>query len=596
MNSVDMSSWGMRTHRHMLIVVLTSVLLAMCATPPVAAAPPAPNFSGVVVDAKGGGLADPNCLYLWPKDATVDGGWSIDTPPPVSSVCNPLGDSGDFSIYVPPGDYKVQIEAANVVPGMFVGGLDIAKAKTFTVPATSALKGLVLKVDVMTRVSGKVTANNDRVLVNPSCIYFWVADKAAAGGFRQPDGCADIDVNGAFVTYLGPGTYRAQVQADNVADLAFAGPDATLKNATNIKVAATPVTNMNLKVTAQPMFAGRFTTADGFAPMNLDSLRIWILNSESPSRWVDSGDAWDFTSKGAFTSYLSPGAYRLQVVFSSGSSTFYGGNSIDAAQTITVPDVDLTGMTLRLGTAQAPASPTGLTVIPWDSSLQVSWAAATSSAPAYSIVTAQPSGALCATVGTTCTIKSLKNGAKYTLTLTQQSEGGVTTTAVGQWTPAIPTPRVVMDPVVVAPGGSSLMRISNVAAGTKLAITGTLGVASQNVVAGPSGTATASLTFPNAGISALKISGTGVKAATNVYIASLKVPATAKVGQAVSLTANGVPPGATVRFSAGSVTATGTAGSKGMVAVSVKLPKAGKYATSITVGSLTISGGTISAS
>lgn len=583
----------MRKRHHGLVPALCLAVTAMLACQPASAAAsalPAPNFSGVVVDVKGGGLADPNCLYLWQKDISVEEGWSTD------SLCYPLGDSGDFSLYTKPGDYKVQVEAGNVLAGMFVGGLDLAKAKVFTIPSGVGLKGLVLKVDVMTRVSGKVAANGDRVLANPYCIYFWMADKTAPNGYRQPDDCAEIDVNGAFVTYLAAGTYKAQVLADNVADTAFAGPDTTLKNGTTIKVAATSLVNLSLKVTTQPMFAGRFTTSDGSPATNLTSLRIWIPDSASASGWSDSQDSWDFTSKGAFTSYIGPGSYRLQILLADGSSTFYGGSAITSAQTITIPNIDLVGMSLRLGSGVVPAAPNALAVIPWDSSLQVTWAAPASAAPAYSIVTAQPGGASCATAGVTCTIRGLKNGTKYTLSLLQQSEGGAMTSAIGQWAPAIPTPRVFMDPVVVAPGSSALMRISNVAAGTKLAITGTLGVVTQNVVVGASGTATVSLTFPNPGISALKVSGTGVKAATNVYVASLKVPATAKVGQAISLTANGVPPGSVVRFLAGTITATGTATSKGMTAVSVKLPKTGKYPTSITVGSLTVAGSTITVS
>ena len=227
-------------HIHHLIliaaVLFTAAAGAAIAAPTAAptAAPPMVRVSGSVVDKQSAALVDPTCLYFWPKESQEPDGWRM------SIDCVDLSETGAFSTLLPVGDYKVQVEASNVVEGMFIGGIDLAKAKTFSVP----VKGLVsqlLKVDTMTKVSGRVTGINSQSLANPNCVYFWNQDKTAPRGWSRPDQCADLDFTGAFTAWVPAGSHKVEVQADNVAAETFAGRDGTLLNGTVVKVSTKPI-------------------------------------------------------------------------------------------------------------------------------------------------------------------------------------------------------------------------------------------------------------------------------------------------------------------------------------------------------------------
>jgi hypothetical protein len=124
-------------------------------------------------------------------------------------------------------------------------------------------------------------------------------------------------------------------------------------------------------------------------------------------------------------------------------------------------DVSFPGSTafIRLTTAAAPTTPTGLSVSEGDGSLTASWTASTSAEPAVSyLVTATGGGQsfTCSTTSTSCGITGLTNGSAYSVSVTAQSYAGSTLSASIDASP-FTLPAVVT--TVVATRGNGLATI-----------------------------------------------------------------------------------------------------------------------------------------
>jgi hypothetical protein len=539
------------------------------------------KVSGLVIDQQKRALVEPNCIYFWPKAPAEPDGWAA------GDECIPLNDDGSFSTVMPLGDYKIMVEATNVQTGMFVGGLNLNKATTFAVTA-KGLSGLVLKVDVLNSMSGKLLSVGGQPLANPNCAYFWYADKTALSGWSRPDECVALNDDGTFKAWLAPGTYRVEVLADNVALNQFAGLDGSFAKATNVKMAKKVITGLFLKVPIQPVFSGRFINVDGTQLTGPDSFQLWTPDVSAPEGWSFSGDTWDLDSQGRFYAYLKPGSYRVKVSYGSPLvSPFYGGSAVSSALTITMPASPLTQVVMRLGQGAAPTGMTGQ-VTPIDSALQVSWRSSNpAGSVAYYTATATPGGASCTTTSTSCVITGLKNGTNYAVEVSAVNESGITTTNLGTTVPAVPKPKVTTDLQQVLVGKSVAVQVVNVPANAKLTIAAKPGGSAQNVTASSNGIASASLTPTVGGIVTITVSG-GAKAQTAIYVLAASVPTTAKAGKAVTVSAIGLLPNTTAVFTFGNSSTTAATNAKGIATTKLLFAKGGTFSGSVTVSGVVI--------
>ena len=559
-----------------------------------AAPTPAPTtvrVSGSVVDKQGASLVDPTCLYFWPKDTQDPDGWRM------SFDCVDLSDTGAFSTVLPVGDYKVQVEASNVVEGMFIGGADLAKAKTLSVPA-KGLVGQLLKVDTMTKVSGRVTGINSQALANPNCVYFWNQDKAAPRGWSRPDQCADLDFTGAFTAWVPAGSHKVEVQADNVAAETFAGRDGTLLNGTVVKVASKPIVRLALTVPVQPPMSGNFVIPGLSGMPRPASLTVWVPDSATASGWRATTDTWWVDSTGAFTVYLDPGRYRLQLNYGKPSkSAFFGGPTIDTARTVVMPAGSISGLNMRIGSFPPPQAPSGAMVSTFDAAMQVAWTPAPApSVVTYSVATAQPGGAFCATAGASCTITGLKNGTDYTVTLTTVNEGGEVSLDLGTWRPAVPAPVVSVDPLILPGGGTVTLKMSSLPGNLPVTVSGKPGVTAQKLVTSANGSLQASFALRSAGKVTFSIKGKKVALTTFAYVPVAKFPASVKVNKATAFSVTGLPPRIVMQYTVGSTKTVVTTDAKGVGATTLTFPRAGQYTVTATVNSTVVGSAVVTVS
>lgn len=515
----------------------------------------------------------------------------------MSLDCVELSELGLFSTSLPVGDYKVQVEATNVLEGMFIGGADLAKAKTLTVPA-KGLTSQLLKVDTMTKVSGRVTGPNGQSLANPNCVYFWIQDKTSPRGWSRPDQCSDIDFTGAFVAWVPAGSHKVEVQADNVAAETFAGRDGTLLNGTIVKVATKPIVRLALTVPVQPPMSGKFVVPGVSGMPRPASVVVWVPDSTTSSGWRATTDTWWVDSTGAFTVYLDPGRYRLQLNYGKPSkSAFFGGATIDTARTLVMPLGSVSGLNLRIGSFQPPANPSSASVSTFDASLQTTWTPAPlPSVVTYSVATAQPGGAFCVTTGTACTITGLKNGTDYTVTLTSVNEGGETTLDLGTWRPAVPTPVVSVNPQILPGGGSVTLTMANLPGNLPVTVSGKPGLTAQKLVTAADGSLQAAFVLRSAGKAQFSIKGKKVSLTAFAYVPAAKFPASAKVNKATAFSVTGLPPRIVMQYTVGSTKTVVVTDSKGVGATSLTFPRAGQYTITATVNNMVVGNAVVTVS
>lgn len=585
-----------RTNSRMLRalpLLIASVFMTSLASPSNATTTPAPTadptVSGKVTNLKGKLLAEATCLYFWAKDVSAPLGWAD------SNDCVFIDERGTFEDQLPVGDYKVEVEATNVVRGMFVGGADVTKATTISVPA-KGLKGLALKVNTMATVSGKVVDLKGQEIINANCVNFWSQSPSSPTTWTKPLDCAEMDFDGSFTAYVLPGKYKIEVLADNVALHVFVGGDNTLANASVVNVPAEGLSKLLYKMPVQPEFGGKIVGSDGLGMVKPDALYIWGPDAKAASGWSLTGDVWDIDKRGNFHSYLIPGPYKLEFAYGTPSvRKFFGGSSVQTATVFTMPANGMTGAVIGLGLTQPPATPASVQTATADKAVSVAWSHTNiPGAMSYAIVTATPGGATCMTTALQCTVSGLKNGTTYNLSLAFVGDGGTAVSSLGTFTPNVPVFTATPDTRLVNIGATVTLAISNAGSNGRIAIAGKPGILAQVVSANPLGYATATIKIVAAGVTTVTLKSGKLATTATMFVPIAKWATSAKRGKATALSVAAAPAGAAVvfTFTDGSKLS-GIATAKNAFAGSLTFTKAGTYTGTVTVNGISYGTSTI---
>jgi len=217
---------------------------------------------------------------------------------------------------------------------------------------------------------------------------------------------------------LSAGTYNVYIVADNEYAV-LAGPVTVTLTSGGSVVTTTPVntepvqTGATLSAAASTFAVGSAATFQySLPPGDLHSETVWI-------GWYPSGDSP--TDEATYQDVLSN---SQTVTTTSGTATFdtsslsAGSYDVYLMSNKSTYDV-LAGPVSVALTDTPPSAPTGVTATGYDSSVALSWNAA-STASGYSVYDATASGAentsgtpACTTSGTTCTVSGLKNNTTY---------------------------------------------------------------------------------------------------------------------------------------------------------------------------------------
>lgn len=165
----------------------------------------------------------------------------------------------------------------------------------------------------------------------------------------------------------------------------------------------------------------------------------------------------ELAGSGAFTFTVPLGTYRLGFVdpFSHFTTGYLGPSGFvttyAAAKDIVLTASGVSDLNLDLPLGAPPASPTGVTAVPYNTSAGVSFAppATTPDRPfTHFAVTASPGGRQCITVTTSCIVTGLTNGTAYTFRVTAS-------TITGYSAPSAASNSTTPKPVPNAPFGQS---------------------------------------------------------------------------------------------------------------------------------------------
>lgn len=196
--------------------------------------------------------------------------------------------------------------------------------------------------------AGKVRDTLGKSLVNPMCIYLW---SPTGSDWTRGATCIELDTSGAFNAVVPVGSYKVEVDADNVAENAFVG-GVDLEQATTITITTAGVTGVTYTVPVLPVVSGTVAGANKVALVNAMCVFFWAQDSQAPLGWTQTSTCGEISTKFAFVAYVPAGTYKLQVSADNvDAEAFVGGDGTLAKATIfTVPATGLAKVALVTAT------------------------------------------------------------------------------------------------------------------------------------------------------------------------------------------------------------------------------------------------------
>lgn len=545
-----------------VLVLACSPLVAVAAQDP---APATATFAGKFRDSVGKTLVNPMCMYLW---SFADSDWSR------GKTCIDLDSAGAFNVTVPVGAYKIEVTADNLADNTFVGGTTVQTATLITL-TSAGITGATYTVSALPAVSGTVAGALKVAIVNPMCVFFWAPDPVAARGWSPLSTCGEITSKFAFTAYVPAGTYKLQVNADNVDTDVFVGGDGTLANATVFTVPAAGLSKVALVTATLPRFSGKVTMFDGSVPAFPDAVYFWTPDATAEDGWSLSPAFADLDATGAFTAYVTPGTYVLEFVYGKPRKRFiYGGSTAAEGLPIAISSKGALGQSFKIGYAGPPPSPMNALATGRKGSILVAWTNVSAPTPATAstaiVATAQPGGAFCQTTSTTCTITGLKDGAAYSVSVRAFNGTASAGTSAGTVT-AGAVPQTLTPDVTWAKVGDTIgVNIANAQPNASVTISAKPGGTSTAVMTNAIGMGRALVRFGSAGAIVLSLKTSAGTTNTTVWVPGVAWTSAVKVLKPAKLTVLGVPANTAMRveFSDNTPAITGTADSKGTFSAS----------------------------
>ena len=197
--------------------------------------------------------------------------------------------------------------------------------------------------------SGKVMNQQGKNLVDPTCVYLWPQNTAAATGWGPSGDCIELDDKGAFSQTVRIGSYKIAVEATNVASAMFVGgPD--VQTATTFAVPAKGLKGLKLKVDTLASVSGKVIDLRSKPLINPNAVIFWAADASTPDGWTALDPAADLDTDGYFTGYLPVGKYKLQIVADNvAANTFVGGdNTLAGGLVVTVAAAGLSKLAYRV--------------------------------------------------------------------------------------------------------------------------------------------------------------------------------------------------------------------------------------------------------
>ena len=337
---------------------------------------------------------------------------------------------------------------------------------------------------------------------------------------------------------------------------------------------------------------------DGEAAVNAPDAPVSVTAVAGDASVTVSWHAPDFDGGSAVASYLataSAGGSCTTTTLSCTIASLKNGQ----ATTVAVQAINSAGRSQGATSLSVtpvvkllpPAAPTSVVALPRAAGATIAWAAPpTSSGVKISsyLVTAQPGGSTCSAKASPCVFTNLTNGVQYGFSVVAVTNVGNSATSTAVF--ATVNPFVVMvNPQTVLAQGHTTVTVSGAPGGALITF---LGAATGNAVAGGDGTARIDLTVSKGGVitAATTVAKIAYKATANVWVPTVKVPATATAGKAVAIVVTAARPGCvvSVMMSTGE-TYQGTTNASGALTFSPVVAIKGTVTATVTVDSVKFS-------